>query len=133
LSKILQSLSRAGLVKSQRGPHGGSVLGKDPADITVYDVVTAIAPLPRIATCPLGLKSHGTTLCTLHRRLDDAVAMVERAFRASTIADMLSEATPSIPLVDIPQDETAAVRAAEAAFPVKPAERESKVALRVRK
>jgi Rrf2 family transcriptional regulator, nitric oxide-sensitive transcriptional repressor len=130
LSKILQSLSRAGLVKSQRGPHGGSVLGKDAADITVYDVVTAIAPLPRIVTCPLGLKSHGTTLCTLHRRLDDAVAMVERAFRASTIADMLAEATPSIPLVDLPGDDSAADRAAEAAFPVAAGER---VTLRVRK
>src|SRR3982751_1927475 len=132
LSKILQSLSRAGLVKSQRGPHGGSVLGKDASSITVYDVVTAIAPLPRITTCPLGLKSHGTTLCTLHRRLDDAVAMVEQAFRDSTIADMLAEATPSIPLVDIPQDDAAAVKAAEATFLVKAA-RERPVVLRVRK
>jgi Rrf2 family protein len=129
LSKILQALSRAGLVKSQRGLHGGSVLARDPADVTVYDVVTAIAPLPRITTCPLGLKSHGTTLCTLHRRLDDAVAMVERAFRASTIADMLTEATPSIPLVDLPSAAgAAATRAAEAAFPLP-----APVTLRVRK
>jgi Rrf2 family nitric oxide-sensitive transcriptional repressor len=118
LSKILQGLSRARLVSSQRGLHGGSVLARDAKEITVYDVVTAIAPLPRITTCPLGLKSHGTTLCTLHRRLDDAVAMVEEAFRSSTIADMLAEATPSIPLVDLPADHSAADRAAEAAFPL---------------
>jgi Rrf2 family nitric oxide-sensitive transcriptional repressor len=129
LAKILQSLGRAGLVKSQRGPHGGSVLGRGADSVTVYDVVTAIAPLPRITTCPLGLASHGTTLCTLHRRLDDAVAMVENAFRASTIADMLAEATPSIPLVDLPTSEAAADRAAEATFPVN----ERPVELRVRK
>jgi hypothetical protein len=56
--------------------------------------------------------------------------MVERAFRASTIADMLSEATPSIPLVDVGNDDLAAARAAEAAFPVAAGER---VTLRVRK
>ena len=118
LSKILQALGRAGLVRSQRGLHGGSALARGADEITVYNVVTAIAPLPRIMTCPLGLASHGTTLCTLHRRLDDAMAMVEAAFRASTIADMLAEATPSIPLVDLPTDSAAADRAAEAAFPV---------------
>src|SRR5829696_2202110 len=83
LAKILQSLSRAGLVQSQRGLHGGSVLARDPADVTIYDVVTAISPLPRILTCPLGLPSHGSKLCPVHRRLDDAVAMVEKAFRES--------------------------------------------------
>ena len=100
LSKILQSLGRAGLVKSQRGPHGGSVLGKGAGEITVYDVVTAIAPLPRIKTCPLGLKSHGTRLCPLHRKLDDAVGLVERAFRMSTIADLLGQDTGSKPMCD---------------------------------
>src|SRR6185503_14505620 len=89
LSKILQSLSRAGIVHSQRGLGGGPVLARDPAQLTVYDVVEVIAPLPRIHTCPLDLVSHGTTLCPLHRRLDNALAMVEQAFRDSTIADLL--------------------------------------------
>jgi Rrf2 family protein len=118
LAKILNSLVRAGIVSSQRGPGGGSVLARPPVELTVYDVVTAIAPLPRIQTCPLGLASHGTRLCPLHRRLDDAMAMVEQAFRESRIADLLAEPTTSIPLVDLVSDPTAAARAAEAAFPV---------------
>src|SRR4051812_23231734 len=72
LAKILQSLSRAGLVQSQRGLHGGSVLARDPARISILEVVSAIAPLPRITSCPLQLPSHGVNLCPLHRRLDDA-------------------------------------------------------------
>lgn len=119
LSKILQNLSRGGIVKSQRGLGGGSVLARDPAELSVYDVATAIAPLPRIETCPLGLASHGTNLCPLHRRLDEATAMVEKAFRDSSIADLLSEPTTSIPLSDL-QDEGAATRAAEAVFAVSP-------------
>src|SRR4051812_36651643 len=60
LAKIMQILGRAGLVRSQRGLHGGSVLTRDPAEITVYDVIQAVSRLPRIRTCPLGLASHGT-------------------------------------------------------------------------
>jgi Rrf2 family protein len=118
LSKILQSLARADLVQSQRGLHGGSVLTRDATLISVYDVVSAISPLPRIQSCPLGLASHGTKLCPLHRRLDDAVAMVEKAFRDSTIADLLNEKAASIPLVELATDPAAAIRAAEIAFPV---------------
>src|ERR1041385_281308 len=72
LAKVLQGLSRGGLVTSQRGLHGGSVLARSPAEITLYDVAQAIAPLPRIRTCPLGLKTHGTQLCSVHKRLDEA-------------------------------------------------------------
>jgi len=119
LAKILQGLGRAGLVQSQRGLHGGSVLTRDPAQISVYDVMPAIAPLPRILTCPLGLASHATNVCAVHRRLDDAMAMVEQAFRASSIADLLADASsPSVPLVDAATNPVAATRAAEAAFPV---------------
>ena len=119
LAKILQSLSRAGLVQSQRCLHGGSILARDPSKITLYDVVNSISPLPRILSCPLGLASHGTKLCAVHRRLDDAVAMVEKVFRESSIAELLAEkAAASIPLHELPQSPSAATRAAEAAFPV---------------
>jgi hypothetical protein len=47
------------------------------------------------------------------------MAMVERAFRESKIADLLAEPTTvSIPLRDLASDPAAATRAAEAAFPV---------------
>jgi Rrf2 family nitric oxide-sensitive transcriptional repressor len=120
LAKILQSLSRAGLIQSQRGLHGGSVLARPVDGITIYDVVSAISPLPRIVSCPLGLESHGTRLCPVHRRLDDAVATVEKIFRESTIGDLLASPNTSIPLSEIASNPAAATRAAEAAFPVAP-------------
>src|SRR4051794_34137639 len=102
LAKVIQELSRAGLIKSQRGPHGGSVLARSAAEINIYDVVNAVSPIQRITTCPLGLKSHGVNLCPLHKRLDAAMATVEEAFRASTLADMLAEPTSSTPLCESP-------------------------------
>ena len=98
LSKVLQGLSRGGLVSSQRGLHGGSVLARPADEITLYDVAQAIDPLPRITYCPLGLQSHGTRLCAVHRSLDDAMAHVEKVFKASTIADLLTKTTGSKPL-----------------------------------
>jgi Rrf2 family nitric oxide-sensitive transcriptional repressor len=98
LSKVLQGLTRAGLIHSQRGLHGGFTLARTPDELTVYAIIEAVDPLPRIRTCPLGLKAHGVNLCPLHRRLDDAMALVEKAFKESTIADLISEPTTSIPL-----------------------------------
>lgn len=101
LAKVIRSLNRAGLVRSQRGLHGGSTLARPADQITVYDVVDSVSPLPRIRTCPLGIRSHGTALCPLHRKLDDAVATVEKAFRSTTMADLLNEPSRSKPLCDV--------------------------------
>lgn len=90
LAKVMQGLSRAGLVRSQRGLHGGFTLAVAADKLTVLDVVQAVDPVQRIKYCPLGIKGH-QTLCPLHSRLDDAAAMVEKALRSSTIAELLLE------------------------------------------
>lgn len=104
LSKVLQSLSRGGIVHAQRGLHGGFSLVSKPSVLTVWEVIQAVDPLQRIRSCPLGLKAHGVNLCPMHRRLDDAMAMVEKAFRGSTLAELLAEPTASKPLCDFPQE-----------------------------
>lgn len=89
LAKIVQILSRANLVKSRRGLHGGSVLNRDPHDLSLYDVIQVIDPIRRIESCPLALAWHGQDICPLHRRLDDAIAGVETALKNATVADLL--------------------------------------------
>lgn len=103
LSKVLQSLARAGVVHSQRGIHGGFSLAKPADQLTVLDIVNAVEPLQRIRECPLKLESHGANLCPLHRRLDNALAMVEKAFSQSTLAEVLAEPTTSVPLCNFPR------------------------------
>jgi len=102
LSKVLQGLARAGIVKSQRGIGGGISLTRQPEEVTILEVVNAVDPIVRIQTCPLGLKSHGANLCPLHRRLDNAMAGVEDAFRHTTLAEVIAEPTTSIPLCEFP-------------------------------
>jgi Rrf2 family transcriptional regulator, nitric oxide-sensitive transcriptional repressor len=102
MSKVLQGLGRVNLVDSQRGLGGGFTLARPADSITVYDVVQAVDPLNRITSCPLKLAGHGVNLCPLHRRLDTAIEMVEKAFRNSTLADLLAEPTGTKPLCPFP-------------------------------
>ncbi len=102
LSKVLQALNRAGIVRSQRGVGGGVSLVKSPKQLTILEVVNAVDPIERITTCPLGLAAHGKHLCPLHRRMDDALAMMEAAFRKTTLAEVLAEPTKSKPLCEFP-------------------------------
>jgi len=91
LSKVLQALVRAGVVQSTRGLKGGFVLVGRPEDWRMLDILNAVSPLRRIESCPLDLESHSSELCPLHRRLDNALGMVEHAFAATTLAEVLSD------------------------------------------
>lgn len=104
LSKVLQSLSRGGIVRSQRGLGGGITLTKTPDQLTILEVVNAVEPIGRIKTCPLGLASHGVHLCPLHRRMDNAMALVETAFGETTLAEVLDDPSQSVPLCEFPTD-----------------------------
>lgn len=98
LMKVLQPLAKAGLVTAQRGRNGGFSLARPSRQINVLDVITAVEPLQRIKHCPLGIKSHGANLCPLHRKLDDALLSVERAFSSTTIAEIVEHPSPIRPL-----------------------------------
>ncbi len=102
LAKILQGLAKKGIVTTQRGVGGGVALAKEPAELTILDVVNAVEPIKRYLTCPLKLRTHGVRLCPLHRRLDDAMAHVEDAFRRTTLAEVLAEPSESVPLCEGP-------------------------------
>ncbi|WP_439623466.1 RrF2 family transcriptional regulator [Gemmata sp.] len=100
LSKILQGLAKKGIVQTQRGVGGGVTLARSPDELTILDVVTAVEPIQRITSCPLGLAAHGVKLCPLHKRMDAAMATVEAAFRKTTLAEVLAEPGESVPLCD---------------------------------
>jgi Rrf2 family protein len=94
LSKVLQSLVRGGLVFSTRGLRGGFVLIRQPEEISLLEIQNCVQPIQRIESCPLDLSGHKSDLCPLHRRLDQAMAMVEAAFGQTTLAEILSEENP---------------------------------------
>ncbi len=91
LSKVLQQLVRGEVLVSQRGRHGGFQLARPAGQISMLAVVNAVEPIQRIAKCPLGLREHGVVLCPLHRRLDNAYALVEKAFAETTLEELVQD------------------------------------------
>jgi Rrf2 family transcriptional regulator, iron-sulfur cluster assembly transcription factor len=57
LEQIFFKLKKAGLIRSVRGPGGGFILNRAPAEISVQDILDAVG------------ESHGLTPCTLRRKL----------------------------------------------------------------
>lgn len=99
LTRVLQDLAAAGLVRSRPGPGGGYELNRNASKITILDVVNSVDPIERIRACPLGLKTH-TDLCPLHAKLDDAYAATEAAFAAVTIEELVKSPGSVIPLCE---------------------------------
>lgn len=85
LSKILQSLGEAGLVKTARGVGGGVALARPAREISLYDIVVAIEGDARFTACMLGLPGCGEqSPCALH---------AEWAVRRRELEMMLKRAT----------------------------------------
>lgn len=56
LEQIFFKLKKAGVIRSVRGPGGGFVLNRPPAEISVKDILDAVG------------ETHGLTPCTLRRQ-----------------------------------------------------------------
>jgi len=54
LGKLLQTLGRAGLVESRKGLRGGFRLARDPARITLFEIIEPIEHVSRWEGCFLG-------------------------------------------------------------------------------
>lgn len=98
LAKVLQLLAKAELITGRRGVGGGYRLRRSSKEISLMDVVNAIDPIERISICPLGHENHGTNLCPLHSRLDQAHKTIIDLFSSISLHGMLSENPETRPL-----------------------------------
>ncbi len=94
LEQILHKLGKAGIIESVRGPHGGYVLARKPADLTIGDVVRALEGPIALSHC----LEPGESGCY---QADDCVARlvwarvgekVEAALDSITFDDLLRQA-----------------------------------------
>jgi len=101
LSKVLRDLVVANLVESSRGPGGGFRLAREPEKICILDVVNAVEPMRRIKRCPADDPGR-SELCGLHRGVNRALAEIEREFRGTTLAQILSTDVPFPSALPVP-------------------------------
>ena len=64
LEQIFQSLKRAGILKSKRGPQGGYILAKPLDKITVKDIVVATEGDMKLVDCNSGSKKKKACDCS---------------------------------------------------------------------
>lgn len=101
LAKVLQQLAGARLISGRRGVRGGYKLARPAANISLLEVVRAVADVERITTCPLGLDNHGPNLCPLHRRIDMAAKAIIDLYGSINLQQVVDDPGRSKPLCDV--------------------------------
>ncbi len=87
LTKVLQDLTRAGIMKSLRGPSGGVCLASGPETIFLYDIVIAIDGKQRFEGCVLGLPGCGDLVpCPLHSYWGKIREEIQHKFKTVSLA-----------------------------------------------
>jgi Rrf2 family protein len=92
LSKVLQKLTKAGLIFSHQGVRGGYTLAKSPDAVAVSTIINAIeGTQPMIAQCMSeGPESCNVySVCTIKSPLNKVQANIERAFNSLTLAEIV--------------------------------------------
>ena len=89
LSKVLQRLTRAGLVRSIRGPRGGFMAGKPADEITLLDVYESIEGPLVPCECLFSAPVCGDNLCIM----GGILGTVDRQIREYLAETKLSDLT----------------------------------------
>lgn len=95
LEQLFSRLRRAGLVSSVRGPGGGYCLTKDPADISVSDVIAAADELIDATQCGGHQNCRNDQPCSTHALWSNLNSKILDFLSGITIADLV--ATQGLP------------------------------------
>ena len=89
LTKILQELTKSGLVESLKGPRGGVRLKKKGDAITLIEVVDAIDGMDLLTECALGLPGCGVEKpCPLHDQWAETRDEIKEMLEQPALAEL---------------------------------------------
>ncbi len=98
LAKILQLMTKKGLLRSHAGMNGGYALAREAREISAYEVILAIDGPFFITSCTKGAKScELTPSCTIKEplaRVNDTIAGV---LKSISIQDLAEHEQPGMP------------------------------------
>ena len=88
--QILRLLGKAGLAEARAGRDGGYRLKRDPADVSLLEVVEAAEGPLRPARCTLsGGPCHWEDMCAVHPAWEDATNALRESLAKVTLAQVL--------------------------------------------
>lgn len=88
LSKVLQKLTRAGMITSKRGHGGGFSIAVHPSDIRLMDVWIALEGTFVTSVCPHTWQGCVLSSCLFGTALQDASNLLKKYFTDNTVADL---------------------------------------------
>ena len=90
LRKIFGTLTKAGLLRSHRGPRGGFSLTRGPEKITLRQIVEAVEGPMALTDCILGPNvCTRQNRCPIQNRCQVIHQEMMRVFDSTTVADMI--------------------------------------------
>src|SRR5579863_1970475 len=96
LAKILQRLTKTGLLRSHAGMNGGYELARDPRQISAFEVIHAIDGPLFITSCFKGAKScELTPSCTIKEPLARVNETISGVLKSISIHDLADQEQPS--------------------------------------
>ncbi len=96
LAKILQQLTKSGLLKSHAGMNGGYALARDAREISAYEVIHCIDGPFFITSCTKGSKScELTPSCTIKEPLARVNETIAGVLRSISIQDLAEHEQPA--------------------------------------
>jgi Rrf2 family protein len=91
LSKILQSLVKAKIIQSAKGPTGGFWLSRPADKVPLTDIIEAIDGLESLEQCGLGLKKCDSDHpCAIHHSFKPHREAILELFYMTTLADIIT-------------------------------------------
>ena len=98
LAKILQRLTKGGLLISQYGTNGGYTLARDPRKITAYEVIRTIEGPLFMTSCSVATTDcEQIDRCTVREPLRKVSRTIEEVLNKLTIWDMTEPDHDSVP------------------------------------
>ena len=95
LAKILQTLTKKGLLRSQAGMNGGYALAREARAISAFEVILAIDGPFFITSCTKGAKSCELhTSCTIKEPLARVNETIAGVLRSISIQDLAEQEPP---------------------------------------
>lgn len=88
-TKVISLLTRARITKSYRGAPGGVELARDPASITLFEVVEVCQGKLLAEYCEL--PPAGVRICAFHAAMSDVHQSLAEALGRWTISDLLAD------------------------------------------
>jgi Rrf2 family protein len=88
IAKILQDLSRKGMIQSQKGPNGGFYLDKSSLNYTLADIVRTVDGDRIFSGCGLGLKQCSESKpCPLHNEFKKVRGELLRMLQSAKVGE----------------------------------------------